>query len=80
MPKLNGISKISSHIIADENSQFIRCKAKKVLYFIILVTDNFVGSFQKNISHIEALEKAKPYPLFQKLPPANKKKKAAIAA
>ena len=31
--------------------------------------------FSKNIPHIEALRKAKPYPRFQKLPPASKKKK-----
>ena len=31
--------------------------------------------FSKNIPHIEALEKAKPHPHFQKILPASKKKK-----
>ena len=58
-------------------SLFWNCFSKytsQSLYLIALATGEFVGSFQKCL-HIEALEKAKPYPHFQKLPSANKKKK-----
>ena len=59
MPKLNGGS-------------------KTFLYLIALTTDKFVGSTQIFFStspHIETLGKTKPYPHFQNLPPASKKKK-----
>ncbi|MBQ4120252.1 MAG: hypothetical protein IJD45_07690 [Clostridia bacterium] len=53
-------------------------QSKKVNHLIALATDKFVGSnpfFFKKSPHIEALEKAKPHPHFQNLPPASKKKK-----
>ena len=59
------------------NSLFWNCFSKytsQSLYLIVLAKGKFVGAFQKCL-HIEALEKAKPYPRFQKLPPASKKKK-----
>ena len=58
-------------------SLFWNCFSKytsQSLYLIALATGEFVGAFQKCL-HIEALEKTKPYPHFQKLPSANKKKK-----
>ena len=48
--------------------------SENILYLIALAKGKFVGAFQKCL-HIEALEKAKPYPHFQNLPPASKKKK-----
>ena len=74
MPKLNKVSKLSPHLIADENVPFIRCEIK---FFLL----NSLGNrpirrlFSKNTPYIEALEKAKPHPYFQNLPPASKKKK-----
>ena len=59
MPKLNGVD-------------------KTFLYLIALAKGKFVGSnpiFFEKTPHIVALEKAKPYPHFQNLPPASKKKK-----
>ena len=48
--------------------------SENILYLIALAKGKFVGAFQKCL-HIEALEKAKPCPYFQNLPPASKKKK-----
>ena len=59
MPKLNGVH-------------------ENILYLIALAANKFVEStaiFLKKCPHIEASEKAKPHPFFQKLPPEKKKKK-----
>ena len=74
MPKLNGESEFSFHFIADENARFIRCKAKSSL-LNSLGNEQIRRFFSKNIPHIEALEKAKPYPHFKNYRPESKKKK-----
>ena len=59
------------------NSLFWNCFSKytsQSLYLIALAKGKFVGAFQKCL-HIEALEKAKPCPYFQNLPPTSKRKK-----
>jgi len=48
--------------------------SENILYLIAMAKGKFVGAFQKCL-HIEALEKAKPHPRFQKILPASKKKK-----
>ena len=56
-------------------------QSKIVIYLIALATDKFVGSTPisfENSPHIEALEKAKPHPLFSNF--TARKQKAAIAA
>ena len=48
--------------------------SENILYLIAFAKGKFVGAFQK-CPHLKALEKAKPHPHFQNLPPASKKKK-----
>ena len=79
MPKLNGESKFSFHLIADENQRIIRCNLK---FFLPNSLDSrqIRRLFFKKYPSYRSLVNGKTVPPFSNFTARKQKEKAAIAA